>query len=52
MIYVAGILALSPFVLALAVLAKVMRSKRTHDVGDLPTDLGFDDNDPGVDVDA
>lgn len=51
LLYVAAIIAMSPFVLMFAVLAKVMRSKTTHPLGTAgePDPIG---DDPGVDVDG
>lgn len=51
MIYIAGIIALAPFVLGFMVLAKVLRKRTAHDVGTIG-EIGYDDNDPGVDVDC
>lgn len=57
MIYLASIIAMSPFVLVFAVMAKALSTKRTPEMGTLGEEertkaIGFDDNDPGVDVDT
>jgi hypothetical protein len=50
MLYVAAIIAMSPFVLAFAVLAKALRSKHTPPMGTIGEEDPTGD-DPGVDVD-
>jgi hypothetical protein len=53
-LYIAGIIAISPFVLGFAVAARALRAKRTPELGTMgePIEgIGYDDNDIGVDVD-
>jgi hypothetical protein len=50
MLYIAAIIAMSPFLLGMAVIVKVLRSKTTPEMGTIGEEDPIGD-DPGVDVD-